>query len=159
MNADRVSTVPWQICCLLARGLMEAHCREFNIRDLDEYIGPHQPILDAERDGNVDFTLAECGETAVGYLYWAIGPHPSLYGQRVARMGPWHIAPQARGGSLALRMFRHSLDSLRRKKADCALATMPLRRPDTLRESGWLRKLHGRPFEVTWMIPLFPSPL
>lgn len=130
---------------------MEAHCREFSIPDLDAYIGPHQKILDAEAEGQFDLTVAFAGEAAVGYLFWLLDSHPSFPNQKIAKLGPWHIKPSKRG-HLALRMFRWSLESLRKKGADAALATLPLRR--TAAEHAWLRRLGGSPFEITWLIPL-----
>lgn len=134
---------------------MEAHCREFSIPDLDTYIGtyigPHQRILDAEAEGQLDLTVAFAEGAAVGYLFWLLDSHPSFPNQKIAKLGPWHITPSRRG-LLALRMFRWSLESLRKKGASAALATLPLRR--TPPSHSWLRRLGGSPFEITWLIPL-----
>ena len=145
-----ICSMSWKEVFRRCRGLMEAHCREFKISDLDLYIGSHEVILEAESQGQLDLTVALEDEVPIGYIFWYIGSHPSFPGLTVARLGPWHITPQRRG-HLALRMFRQSLDSLRRRNAAVALATLPLRRPQ---KAGWLRRLGGTPFELTWMIPL-----
>lgn len=150
-----IRTVPWRLLWLEARGLMEAHAKEFAIPDLEAYIGSQQEILDAEARGLFDSTLMmDSSRTSVGYLCWLIGPHNGLPGARVARMGPWYVAPSARSRG-SLRMFQHSLDSLRRRGATHALPTLPLkeRQKETL-GSGWLRRFRARPLEITWMIEL-----
>lgn len=128
---------------------MEAHARDFGIEDLDSYVGPHEDLLRREREGNLVCLLAEAAGSAVGYLGWHLGRHQGL-NCLVGHMGPWYIAPSARGRGLAKRMLEKSFESLKYRGAKFAIVVMPLR--------GRQRSAHpllGRPFEMTYLVDLF----
>lgn len=53
----------------------------------------------------------------VGYCIWTIGETLEHQGELAAELKPWYVVPEKRGGTLALRLLRRSLEELRARKA------------------------------------------
>ena len=145
-RSPRVEVAGWEKAWKVARPLMETHSAEFAIPDLVNYIGPFGPILEAEAKGEIIVLLAWAGPWPVGYMAWMIGEHQGLQG-KVARLGPWYIAPAWRGRArLARLMLEAAKGEARLRGAAWLLVTLPAKKKrhglfGTLFENVWLTSL------------------
>lgn len=144
--------VSWREFFWTTRPLLEAHADEYNIPNLDAYIGPHPVIENAEQLGRLIFVQAyDYAEDAVlGYIVWGTDRHPALGLAKVAKMGPWYVLPEHRR-ALADKLYKASLEVCRERECKYALATLPIR--NRLRRR-YFHRLFGRPYETNWLLEL-----
>src|SRR5215831_2888383 len=107
--------------------LMGAHCTEFGIPSLAEYLNEQtrKEIQQVETWGNLIVALATAPQP-IGYIIWVLERHQGL-GAPAAKMGPWYVEPPWRGTGLAGRLYAQSLRAIKYRGCRWVLTTLPIR--------------------------------
>ena len=141
--------VTWETLWAEARELMRQHAKDFNISDLETYVGDENEILKFQTNQRLICIMAKAGDLAAGHMVWILGPHPGIPASLVARLGPWYLAPKLRSIGLGRRMFELAKLQARVLGAGYMLTTLPVRGKEA-QVRNWL----GVPMEKTWLLEI-----
>lgn len=103
----------WSDAGAKLEGLFAEHLRELDGGELEL----NSRLCEAmDNAGVLLMVVAREQQKIVGYCIWTIGETLEHRGELAAELKPWYVVPEKRGGALALKLLRRSLEELRTRK-------------------------------------------